>query len=241
MTLLPQLRSLSTFPPHTPIFTSARGACEERPQHALGAARIVGQAAALDGRLATLVVVFLGSHSAAAISMFDAVPRTARRAAFKAAAKSRLSSGSFDVLRALLKLELELDEHRNRLAHWLWAYSDAIDDGLLLIEPAANFEFLLDVRQRLDRGEQLANDLSLDRARVLVYTLDALRAVSEAFADVTEWLSTFGVYLTPARATYPGLSFKWHQMATAPSFQDALRAVRKGAGLAQVEPPDLLV
>jgi len=55
--------------------------------------------------------------------------------ALKAAAKTVLSEQDYKIFETLLALFGQDEKHRNKFAHWLWAYSDEAADHLILIDP----------------------------------------------------------------------------------------------------------
>ena len=178
---------------HRPLlFTSARVSIRERPEHALLAMTIVAKAAELDAYLSGLMITFLGAKATPAFAMFDAIHQTAQNAGLRAVAKTVLTKDDHDIFSALLLLAKTADKHRNRLAHWMWAYSEDIADGLLLINPPDNFAFLVRTSERLEAGQRFSsgND-GPDRSKILVYTKQDLQDAVDLFDRVQSWFMVF--------------------------------------------------
>jgi hypothetical protein len=227
---------LSSYRRRIPIFTSAHRACDKRPEHAVLAAKIVGLSASIDAYFGSMLVTFLGSTATPSFAMYEAIHQTAKTQALRAAARVALDPEGHDVFQALMTLAKAADKHRNRLSHWLWAYSEAIEDGLLLIDPEANFEFLVEIAGRLENGDQYGEGIELDYSRVLVYRREDLIAVIDQFERIAEWLSTFHIHLVPSPLhSAPGL--RWHQLATSPEMLDALKRIRGGRESGPPKPP----
>ena len=220
---------LSSYRDRPPIFTSAQGTVEERPEHALLAADIIAQAASADAFFGSMLVTLLGADSKPSFAMYEAIHQTAKTQALRAAASHALKPDDRDLLFALMLLFKGVDRHRNRLAHWLWAYSGRLPDGLLLIDPEANFRFLVEVSGRLARDEQQISDLELELSRVLVYRKQDLAEVAEEYGRLREHLRSFNIHIHP-HLHLDG--WKYHALTNAPEIRQALDRVR-GRGLLQ--------
>lgn len=192
------------------------------------AARIVANAAALDAYLSGLLVSFMGSKAKPTFAMFEAIHQTAKTQALRAAAKTMLTQDDHDMFLALLALAKSADKHRNRFAHWLWAYSEDIDDGLLLIDPAANFEVLVSANANLEEGRRIVTNslVELDRKRVLVYSLADLSAVVTDYTTLRDWFIAFNQHIHPHLERDEWL---YRSMLAAPAFREALARVRPPA------------
>ena len=161
----------------------------------------IAKAAEVEAYLAGLLVTFLGAKATPAFAMFDAIHQTAQSAGLRAAAKSHLSEEDFDILAALLLLTKSPDKHRNRFAHWLWAYSEEIEDGIILITPPDNFAFavrnyaLLEsgIRHSVSRGQPDGPDPK----KVLVYSRKDLQDVIDEFGRVQHWFRVFKRHISP--------------------------------------------
>lgn len=158
--------------------------------------------------------------------MFDAIHQTAKNSALKAAARACLAPEDNDTFAALSLLAKAADKHRNRLAHWLWAYSEDIDDGLLFVDPSANFEFLVNVNEKLEKGERViaSSKLGLDYRHVLVYSLKDLTDAAVEYANVSEWLRCFNMHIHPHLMRDEA---QYRLMLASPAFRQALARVQK--------------
>lgn len=175
-----------------------------------------------------MLVSFLGASAKPTFAMFEAIHQTAKTQALRAAAKTKLSQEDNEVFGALLALAKSADKHRNRVAHWLWAYSEDIDDGLLFIDPAANFEFLVATTEQLEAGKRVieSSQADLDRKRVLVYTLADLGAVVDEYWTIRDWFRTFNRHIHPHLQRDEAL---YRTMLGAPALRQALARVRPPA------------
>ncbi|HYC98717.1 hypothetical protein [Brevundimonas sp.] len=189
---------------------------------------IVAKAAELDAYLSGLMITFLGAKATPAFAMFDAIHQTAQNAGLRAIAKTVLSKEDHDLFSALLLLRKTAEGHRNRLAHWIWAYSEDIEDGLLLIDPPDNFAFAVRNYERLSAGQRFSGGGDgPDRSKILVYTKQDLQDAVEMFDRVQSWFMVFKTHVDRHLQTEPLL---YRVMLSDTEFRQALARV-PGAAL----------
>lgn len=171
----------------------------------------------MDAYLSTMLVSFLGASAKPSFAMFEAIHQTARNQALRAAAKVHLSQEDNEIFATLLSLVKPEDTHRNRIAHWLWAYSDDIPDGLLLIDPGANFEFVVRMTEKIETGNRAEADL--DRSRVLVYKMADLQEIIARYKRISEWIVGFNRHIHPHLERD---EWQYREMLASPAFRQAL-------------------
>jgi len=167
-----------------------------------------------------MLVTFLGASAKPSFAMFEAIHQAAQNEALKAAAKAALSQDDHHVFATLMKFVKAADKHRNRLAHWLWAVSSAAPDGLVLIDPAANFQFLVRISEAIENGDHQNSSIDLDRSKVLVYRKSDLEEVAKEYDEISEWLRIFKGHLSPY--SHPALGAQYPMLLRAPRFRKAL-------------------
>lgn len=204
------------------IYTSSTATIRERPKHALLAMTVVAKASSQDAYLSSMLITFLGSNAKPTFAMFDAIHQTAKSAALKAAAKSVLSAEDHDVFSVILAATKAADKHRNRLAHWIWAYSEDIEDGILLIDPPDNFDFLVRIGDILDTPPPHPY-VDLDKSKILVYSESDLITAIDEYEEVSEWTLSFNIHVHP---TLKKDDIRFRMMQLEPRFQTAIARVK---------------
>lgn len=215
---------LRSFGRDLPIFTSAEAAARHRPAHALLAGTAVGLASSADHYLAGLLITFLGADAKPSFAMYEALHQTAKTQALRAAGHAVLDKDDRHFFDALMLLLKAVDKHRNRIAHWLWAYSEPIQDGLLLIDPASNFRMLVETSRRLAAGERIVRKDPNSGLDILVYTEKNLQDLVSTYEEISEYFRIFNVRVHPHLDKQP-----WHELVVrnAGALQTALARVRK--------------
>jgi hypothetical protein len=132
-----------------------------RPNLAAKVARCVAQWGEFLG-------ILLHANQAAALAMYSALEnRAAQQRIISAAAKASVPSDHFDVISSFLSTILRpAMKERDKLAHWLWGYSDDLPDALLLAEPPSSIESLMRAITTQPGMERAA--VEADYARVFV-------------------------------------------------------------------------
>jgi hypothetical protein len=103
----------------------------------------------IEARMAELLVTLLGAQARPAIAMFSALTSSqAQMAALKAAASTVLPADDNRIFSAAMVVIRRVSKRRHFLAHWIWAYSDAIPDSLLLIDPAEFLKYKVTVQEQ---------------------------------------------------------------------------------------------
>lgn len=106
------------------------------PDVAAQAMRCIAQWSLVELSLSGVLVELLGANARPAMAMVSASTSSqAQVAALEAAAVTVLSIERGKVFKAALQLIRNTGKHRNRLAHWIWAFSDDVPDCLLLMDP----------------------------------------------------------------------------------------------------------
>lgn len=183
-------------------------AAEARPTLAIAAADVIASYSILETYLVRLFVAMSGSNARAASAVFAEV----RAQAFQRSALQAVADNVFQAdleFRELVAVALELAEKaakpRNRIAHWAWAYDDALPDVLLFVDPRALTNLHVDTSEWGSAIREAAKirakteDVSLpglpsiDHDRVLMYTAEDFRTAQASIGEVIEVAGLLGM------------------------------------------------
>jgi hypothetical protein len=121
----------------------------------------------------------MGGSQHVAARMFLALnTRAPKNAAITAVAKTTLSSWQFEIFEVIANSSKSAQRKRDKLAHWVWGYSNDLPDALLLIDPQ---HLPLD-HHPFGLGYQLDN-LATRASEILVYDEGDFRTIA---ADLKE-------------------------------------------------------
>jgi len=133
--VVPKGGSVMIHTPEDPIFPKC-------PDLSLLALSAIASWSNVDLALLRVFMQLMGGPESMSASIYVALGgQTAKNAAIHAAARSALSArpNEYALLKALLKLAKTNQKFRDKLAHWVWAYSPALPDALLLMDPMRNY------------------------------------------------------------------------------------------------------
>ncbi len=156
---------------------------------ALGAhaAKVIAAWASLESRQNRLLVTMLGAHAKPAVAMYRALLSTsAQYSVFRAAADVLLSPDERDVFEVILKLTNSVAKERHKIAHWIWGYSSAVPDALILCNPTETIESAL----REDDMEQQRRAMFEELTRLDPAEFEQLRLSGELEARSKELVKT---------------------------------------------------
>ena len=109
---------------------------KQRPELALLVAEVISTWSNVEVFMMRLFVDLMGGPEELAATVFLALEiQSAKSAAINAAAEEKLSVENKALLSAILAVVKSHQKTRDKLAHWVWGYSDQIPDGLLLTNP----------------------------------------------------------------------------------------------------------
>jgi hypothetical protein len=149
----------------------------QKPELAALVCSAIAMSSEIDHSIGLLLVRIIGADAAPTIAMYDAIQADrVKMQLLNAAAKAALTSEQHRVYDAVIKVSVAAQKERNRLAHWIWAYSPEVPDALLLANPkhlrAKDIEKLQmgTLAGILKRGwteEDFAKLFETDRSRIL--------------------------------------------------------------------------
>lgn len=125
-----------------------------RPELGLLAMQSISSWSLVEERKLRLFLTLLGGpNDNGAIAYLSITNIQARNHMIDRIAAERLSNERYSLLKAIQKLASSKIKERDKLAHWLWGYSDAVPDGLLLANPRVTVPLMyVDVDQTSKQG-----------------------------------------------------------------------------------------
>jgi hypothetical protein len=127
-----------------------------RPALAVKVAHCIAQWSEIEVLLGAFLALLLHANERAALAMYSGLEnRSAQLRLILAAAEASLPDQHFRVISALLSaLVRPAMRERDRLAHWMWGFSEQLPDALLIARPSYNLKSLMEAlrRQRGDRS-----------------------------------------------------------------------------------------
>jgi hypothetical protein len=165
-------------------------AADLRPRHAQRAARAIAIASNIEAQIIGVFAEMLGAKAEPAAAIFMALrSANAQTAAIEAVAEVVLSGEDAEIFLVVQEIIAAAAVHRNRFAHWLWAYCEELPEALLLVDPTAHrsysIEWTLAAAEIADgKGVGRFEGLKLEPKDVLVYQLsdmdDAVKLLDRA-------------------------------------------------------------
>ncbi|MGH9436691.1 MAG: hypothetical protein ACRD22_02045 [Terriglobia bacterium] len=168
------------------IGTQDFSASNERPKLALAAMNIIAKWSVLEGFLSQLFVNMLGSNPYPGAAIYQALTSAAAQdAAFRAIAAIATKDSSQDekdIFEAILKLVKNTRQRRNKIAHWVWGYSEDIPDGVLLCDPSKIMQFQVNLADATRRKEmhEIGSLFREIRKEIFVYYQTDFQDISQA-------------------------------------------------------------
>jgi hypothetical protein len=140
-----------------------------RPKVAVKIAECIAEWADIKSVLGMLLGLLLDANSKAALAMFAAVEnRNAQRRMIMASAEAKLPADHLDVLTALWNVSISpVMKQRDKLAHWVWAYSPELPNDLLL---SNQDEKMVLHFQAIHSGRGRAPEVPFDTTKIFVVT-----------------------------------------------------------------------
>jgi hypothetical protein len=169
------------------------GDSEMMPKHTYVARRIAectSEWADIETMLGMLLGFLLGTDSKAAMAMFSAVESSAaQRQMILAAAGAKLPSEHVDVLSVLFSAVVTpVMKERNKLVHWVWAYSPEVPDCLLITKP--DHKMVLHF-QAVHVGRARAPEVPFDPSEIFVVTEDDLIRLAKRLRKAKDYVTRF--------------------------------------------------
>jgi len=104
----------------------------------------------IEANLATVLARMLVASAQAGMAMYQAVRSpNAQFDMLKALARETLAPAQLPIFEAAMRLVRRFGRQRDRIAHWLWAYSPDLPDALLLIDPNRAAEYHASLAEHL--------------------------------------------------------------------------------------------
>lgn len=110
----------------------------KRPQLALLAMEGIRSWSDVENFMLGLYIDMLGGDNDLAATAYLALDgSSAKSAVINAVAAKTLSTENLQLFRAIFNIAGTRQKARDKLAHWVWGFSDALPDALLLVDPRA--------------------------------------------------------------------------------------------------------
>jgi hypothetical protein len=214
------------------IFTGASSA-KARPLLVQLVAHALATSSDIEYHMGSLLATMLGANAPPAIAMFYALTSSTGQAdAIGAAAERVLGIGSneLDLFEIVMYQAKNAASHRNRFAHWAWAYCDELPDALLFIDPEALMAHdIADTRRQAPQdGRHLAG--SLDRSRIFVYRGKDLNEAIAELGEASYCMAQFKMILSPSVRAGEAAEWRDHiyrHLLTRPVIAEALSRLRE--------------
>lgn len=225
------------------------------------AAEAIGTWSTVDAELAKLLGAMLDTAWRPANAMFaELSSSTAQTAAIRGVAKEQFKRRprEAEVFEAIMLAVASGWKRRNPLAHHLWAYSDDLEDALLLIDPRddvrleiardeANRAAIRAWRSVRKRKRPPAPEFKEPRPpldRVMVYREADFLELARDFSELADTIGEFGMFATPAFAEmrdHPSFAGLYDHLEARPLIAPTLRRLRerqRNGPKAPPRPPD---
>jgi hypothetical protein len=120
----------------------------ERPELAILAVQVIASWSNVEAFMMRLFVSLMGGSTELAATVYLSLEiQSAKSAAINAAADAKLSEPERALLRAILALVKSHQKSRDKIAHWIWGFTQELPDALLLANP----KDLIDIPPDKDR------------------------------------------------------------------------------------------
>jgi hypothetical protein len=107
-----------------------------RPEAALWVSKCIAAWSEVEFQLGLMMTAFLGEAAIPTVAIYlELLAFRTRVQALAAAAPKTISLEHEQIFDALIFLARAATKKRDRLAHWLWTYSEQVPEALLLIDP----------------------------------------------------------------------------------------------------------
>jgi len=176
-----------------PKATVILGYAEEifNPEFTTSIFQVVNTWAVCEHILSHLISRFVKGDFEIVTAMFHALSSSeARRDALFAAAQKALSREDFNLIRATMRAAKPTRDQRNCFVHHIWGYSPEIPDAMVLADPTALSEHILDANRsflEIWRGKPPRKLVDYDHSKIFVYREnDFFDAVANA-KNAYEW------------------------------------------------------
>jgi len=113
------------------------GSRSKRPALASKIAQYIANWAEIDMNLGQMLGFILQSNERAALAIYSSLNnRSAQLRMVKAAAEAALSRHDADIILAIIRVDVNPTmKYRDKMAHWVWGYSDDLPNDLLVSDP----------------------------------------------------------------------------------------------------------
>lgn len=162
-------RPLKQVVPGIVAYATGPEALRHQPELAAIAMNVVSQWAVNEVRMARILVELLGAQSRPVVAMHSALTSTqAQTAALRAVAKTMVSAERWPIFDAALLVVKKLAKERNRIAHWIFGYSEQVPDAFLLINPADFIDGEVEYHEGIAKGANVM-DMTLRKEGAFIY------------------------------------------------------------------------
>lgn len=169
------------------------------PKFAVSIATAIAISANIDHELGLLLSRVLKTDSNPALAIFSKLQTMQlQKVAIEAAASATLDAQDFRVFKAALLATETAQIARNKLAHWLWGYSEDLDDAILLIDPDYFSQRAMSVDNwRRGYHDDIAS-LSFNLERIFVYKESDFEQIIRDLAEADRILKFLAIYIEPS-------------------------------------------
>lgn len=161
----------------------------ERPEVAAKIGEAIACYSWVETQVSRLFVDLAGLNTVAATELFNAFDSARLKInAIKILAMTNLDKDTFVVIERLIKTVQSHQKIRDKLAHWYWAYSEQILDGLILVDSrymVARHANLMEI-QRITQKTPPLQDMIIPHDVLYVYRVSDLNVDIQAFVSLAQ-------------------------------------------------------
>ena len=140
-----------------------------------------------------MMVAMLGEVAAPTVAIYlELLALRTRTLALSAAAKSTLNQHEHQIFEVLVSMTRASAKKRDKLAHWLWTYSDDISDALLLIDPRDQIPQVAPAVVKLANNRPVReSEFIVAPSRIYVYRPGDFAEIEREFRELENCLVVF--------------------------------------------------
>ena len=163
------MQPLSRVKPNAVTLWGMHDTMAKRPKLAVMIAHCITQWSEVEIHLGALLTIILHANEKAAMAMYAGVEnRAAQLRLIDAAAEASLPTEHYSVISMLLTTIVRpATKERDRLAHWVWGYTDELPDALLIAEPEHTLKSLMEVLNNQHKSPGKDVPVNFDKIHVV--------------------------------------------------------------------------
>jgi hypothetical protein len=192
----------------------------QRPELGVLIAETIAVWAQVECALGIILAVILETEAQTALAMFSSLTSSSNQmTVVSSAAKAKLNEADEELFSAIMMLVRSAAKDRHKYAHWCWAFTTALPEALLLIEPDKQATWFANI---LGYHDTLAK---IDHDDIFVLRLPDATETVERVRSVKNWLGRLlGVFVQKDRGTRAELR---QTLSSEPPILEALDRLRK--------------